>query len=231
MPCAIKYGRINHGFVYTVSGRIRYSLASNAQNDICAEEGELVFIPKSCIYTGTYLEDNTEIKIIQFDIASGELPVYLTAAQKITLPNTAQLINDFFNPMENHTYVHPFYFLSCLYALLWQIDKINSKPPTKYKRLKAAIAQINEGWESNTPVSEYAAACNMSEVNFRRLFREYTGMSPIEYRNDIRLKNARALLQSGEFNVAETAYECGFSNISFFIRQYKKKFGYTPKKE
>ena len=71
----------------------------------------------------------------------------------------------------------------------------------------------------------------MSEVNFRRLFKEYTGKSPVEYRNDIRLKNAKIKLQSGEYNVSEAAYESGFSNLSFFIRLYKKKYGHTPKKE
>ena len=79
-------------------------------------------------------------------------------------------------------------------------------------------------------MSYYAELCNISEMNFKSLFKEYTGMSPIEYRNDIRLTNARNKLQSGEYNVS-AAEMCGFSNFSFFIRLYKKKYGYTPKKE
>ena len=77
---------------------------------------------------------------------------------------------------------------------------------------------------------DYVKRCNMSEVNFRRLFKEYTGMSPIEYRNNIRLINAKNKLQSDEYNVSETAELCGFSNLSFFIRLYKKKYGCTPKR-
>ena len=71
----------------------------------------------------------------------------------------------------------------------------------------------------------------MSEANFRRRFREYIGVSPIDYRNDIRLTHAKNKLQSGEYNVSEAAYESGFTNLSFFIRLYKKKYGHTPKKE
>lgn len=48
---------------------------------------------------------------------------------------------------------------------------------------------------------------------------------------DLRLSRAQAILQSKELNVAETAEACGFSNLSFFIRLYKKHFGHTPKKE
>jgi AraC-like DNA-binding protein len=68
-------------------------------------------------------------------------------------------------------------------------------------------------------------------VNFRRLFRDYTGKTPVEYRNDIRLENAAVLLGSGEYTVSEAAESCGFSNLSFFTRLYKRRYGHTPKNE
>jgi AraC-like DNA-binding protein len=39
------------------------------------------------------------------------------------------------------------------------------------------------------------------------------------------------MLQSGEYNVSEAAFESGFTNLSFFIRLYKKKYGHTPKQD
>ena len=178
-----------------------------------------------------YLEDDTEIKIIQFDIAGGELPEYLSKPVKLNLPKVGELVEAFFNPKKNHISNHPFYYLSCLYNLLWQIDESYLRIPTKYKKLQPALSEITEYWQKNETVSYYADLCNMSESNFRRLFREYMDMSPIEYRNDLRLKNAKAMLGSGEYNVSETAAASGFSNLSFFIRLYKKKYGYTPKNE
>jgi transcriptional regulator GlxA family with amidase domain len=141
------------------------------------------------------------------------------------------LIEAFFRPMENHTSNHPFYYMACLYRLLWQVDECCYKIPVKFKKLQAALSELNASFERNRSVLYYAELCDMSEVNFRRLFREYTGMSPIEYRNDIRLNSARAKIQSGEYNVSEAAALCGFTNLSFFIRLYKKKFGHTPKQE
>ena len=91
--------------------------------------------------------------------------------------------------------------------------------------------RISTNYAANRPISEYAALCGMSEVNFRRLFHKHTGKSPIQHRNNIRLENAKIMLQSGQYNVSEAAEACGFSNLSFFIRLYKKKYGYTPKKE
>ena len=101
----------------------------------------------------------------------------------------------------------------------------------KYKKLQPALTEMIECYNENKKVSYYAELCDMSEANFRRLFREYMGISPIDYRNDIRLIHAKNKLQSGEYNVSEAAYESGFSNLSFFIRLYKKKYGYTPKNE
>ena len=228
---SFRNGREKHGFVYVVSGQMHYAFHTNEKNDCHACTGELLFIPKSTVYTGIYLGENTEIKIVQFDLVSGKLPDYLSAPVKINLPRAGELIEAFFKPVEERTPNHPFYYLSRLYELLWQIDESESRLPAKYKRLGAALAEITEHWNHNEPVAHYAALCNMSEVNFRRLFKEYTGRSPIDYRNDLRLSSARSKLQSGEYNVTEAAELCGFSNLSFFIRLYKKKYGYTPKRE
>ena len=103
--------------------------------------------------------------------------------------------------------------------------------PGKYRRLRPALTELAERFSENKSVSYYASLCNMSEGSFRRLFHEYIGTSPIEYRNQVRLQSARRKLQSGEYNVSEVAELCGFSNLSFFIRLYKKKYGYTPKQE
>lgn len=228
---SFKEGRNKHGFLCTVKKSIRYDVQGDEKISITANEGELVFIPKGCIYTCTYLDDETKVKIIQFDICDGELPDYLQLPIKIDLPDIAEQIRPFFTRIENNLPTHPFYYLSCIYTLLWHIDECYSGIPGKYGKLHPALDELSRSCEKNKPISYYANLCDMSEVNFRRLFKEYTDKSPIEYRNDIRLSKAQNMLKSKEFNVAETAELCGFSNLSFFIRLYKKRYGYTPKKE
>ena len=228
---SFRSGREKHGLIYVVSGKMLDSFQNHGKIDLCAEKGELIFIPQGSIYTGIYTENDTKIKIVQFELISGELPVYLSKPVKIELPRAHELIDAFFQPSENHTSYHPFYYLSCLYELLWIIDESCAKLPKKYKKLQPALSEISECWNENKKVAYYAELCDMSEANFRRLFHEYTDTSPIDYRNNIRLIHARNKLQSGEYNVSEAAYESGFTNLSFFIRAYKKKYGHTPKKE
>lgn len=228
---SFRNGRNKHGFIYVVSGQMYYDFYNETEENLYVSAGELLFVPKNSIYTGNYREDNTKIEIVQFDIAEGELPEYLSAPVIIEIPQAGECMKSFFRYIENHLPDHPFYYLSCLYSLLWQIDENYSKIPKKFKKLQPALAELSEYWNKNEEVAYYAALCDMSEVNFRRLFREYTGTSPIAYRNDIRLTNAKSKLQSGEYNVSEAAEICGFTNLSYFIRLYKKKFGCTPKKQ
>ncbi len=228
---SFRAGRTRHGFIYVISGRMCDVFLAGKEHNICVNAGELIFIPKNTAYIGIYSEDNTEIKIVQFDLASGTLPDYLSEPVKIQLPRAGELMEAFFEPLESHKANHPFYYLSCLYRLLWQVEESSFCIPAKFKKLQTALSEINEHFDKNEAVSYYAELCDMSEVNFRRLFREYVGMSPIDYRNDIRLNAAKSRLQSGEYNVSEVAAFCGFSNLSFFTRLYKKKFGHTPRQE
>lgn len=233
-PSGYKYhvrnGRLKHGFVYVLCGGLKY-VFYGGEEELVLDKGELIFIPQGCAYSATYLTGQTEIKVIQFDLLCGELPHYLSAPCKLRFPSAGEYVEAFFQPIKGHVQAHPFYSLSCLYQLLWQIDEHYARLPAKYQKLQAALTELSQEYEKNEPVSYYASLCDMSEVHFRRLFREFVGMSPVDYRNDLRLVNARIRLQSGEYNVSEAAESVGFSNLSFFIRLYKKKYGNTPKKE
>ncbi len=223
-----KKGRPKHGFIFSLSGSMKYTFPDNKKT-IIINAGEVIFVPKGCVYSGEYTEENTRIKIVQFDVKSGTVPHYLKAPTIIELPNIAQLIEAFFEKINFGKTEHPFYYLHCFYNLMWQIDESYFALPKKHKKLQPALSEITENKNENKPILYYANLCDMSEVGFRRAFKEFTGKSPIEYRNDLRLSYAKTLLQSGQYTVSETAEICGFSNLSFFTRLYKRKYGHTPK--
>jgi AraC-like DNA-binding protein len=61
------------------------------------------------------------------------------------------------------------------------------------------------------------------------LFKEIAGVSPIQYLIGLRLKKACDLLEHSSKSVLEIALDCGFENISYFIRKFKEVKGCTPK--
>jgi AraC-like DNA-binding protein len=57
-----------------------------------------------------------------------------------------------------------------------------------------------------------------------------TGMAPLAFVRKVRLHRAKALLESTDLNIAEIAYELGFTDPNYFSRAFKKAFGDRPSK-
>lgn len=82
--------------------------------------------------------------------------------------------------------------------------------------------------KNNISVGEVARRCNISEVYFRKLFKESYGMSPIRYINKLRIEHACRLLKSGYYRVSEAAELSGFEDVKYFSTVFKKHVGMLP---
>lgn len=224
-------GRNQHSFLYTVSGCIEYKSLLKNFSDITAPASKLVFIPAGTQHSSVYTENNTQVEIAQFDIAQGELPDYLCKPTIIEIDHAGELFSSCEADFEAGMGDNPLYYLYRIYELLWKSSVKQPKIPYKFKKLQKALQEINVRYYDNRKISDYAQMTGMSESGFRRLFHEYTGDTPVEYRNKLRLQKAQKLLRSGEYDIVEAAFAVGFTNIYFFSRSYKKQFGYSPSKE
>lgn len=73
-----------------------------------------------------------------------------------------------------------------------------------------------------------AAHLGISEVYFRRVFREYFAMTPKQYILDLRNKKARQLLAEGHLPIHSIAESCGFSSVYNFSRAFRHASGVSP---
>ena len=78
-------------------------------------------------------------------------------------------------------------------------------------------------------VSALASDCAMSEVYFRKKFKNAYGISPARYIINLKLEYAASLLQSGLYTVSETSEKAGFSDVKYFARQFKARYNHTPR--
>ncbi len=69
----------------------------------------------------------------------------------------------------------------------------------------------------------------MSPKYFCHFFKQMTQYTPIEYLNRRRIEAACYRILSGWQSMTELTYECGFSDLSYFIRVFKRIVGVTPK--
>jgi AraC-like DNA-binding protein len=67
-----------------------------------------------------------------------------------------------------------------------------------------------------------------SYPHMSRLFRSAFGITPVEYRNALRLERAKVLLQDPKLAIAEVAYAAGFKDAGYFSRQFRRQNGTSP---
>ena len=97
------------------------------------------------------------------------------------------------------------------------------------RRLKTVVQLVNEGYAGALHVTDAAAACGCSPSHFMRWFKKMTGQGFTEYLNEQRLNAAADALRSGSDTVLAIAEQCGFENLSYFNRLFKKRYGMTPR--
>jgi len=101
--------------------------------------------------------------------------------------------------------------------------------PKKYKLLNEVVDYIRANLTKTIMVSDLAQIAKLSESQLRRKFQQEFGLSPQAFIQRARLQAAAHLLRSEENSISQVAFLSGFSDQSYFTRQFKKFFGKTPK--
>ena len=91
-----------------------------------------------------------------------------------------------------------------------------------------ARLEIREHLESSLTIQQVAQDLGVSYSNFRKLFKEYTGISPATYQQDLRLQRAKELLSTTDMSVKEIAYRLNFESPDYFSAKFKAKMGCKP---
>lgn len=94
--------------------------------------------------------------------------------------------------------------------------------------LSKATDFISENVQKDLSPSELAAYFNVSLRQLQRQFRDAADTTPTDFIRKIKLERAAQLLVTSSENIAEIAYELGFSDPAYFSRLFKKHFGQTP---
>ncbi|MCR5110139.1 MAG: AraC family transcriptional regulator [Ruminococcus sp.] len=87
---------------------------------------------------------------------------------------------------------------------------------------------INQNYMYDLPLEKLASIAGYSKYHFSRIFKEYNGMSYIQYINSKRIKAAERLMADSSLPITEVAMQCGFSSLTTFNRAFRKAKGCTP---
>ncbi len=94
--------------------------------------------------------------------------------------------------------------------------------------VKDAINFIRHNFNSQITIDDICYDIGFSKYYFCRAFKTITGQTVIDYINFLRCENAKRLIDTGKYNVSESAEQSGFNNLSYFSKTYKKYIGILP---
>ena len=117
-----------------------------------------------------------------------------------------------------------------LYQLLSDISRRadGQTDSSKSSRLYPAVRWLERHYHEEISVPKLAEMCRMSESGFRKRFTEELGVSPVRYRLERRIEQAKRLLQHEALSIGEVAQGVGFSDLNYFCRIFRKITGMTP---
>ena len=187
-------------------------------------EGDIWFLPKLFSYVSHWYGEEVLFDMVEFDVDF--LSLYYQSMQVLHFPEAEK---DFDSLLEAWEKEDSFQSLAALYLLLHRVLPLLEKSENKWgDRILPALKYLRDQNSELVRVEEVAALCYMSPSRFFEVFREAVGVSPIQYKNRIKLARAEALLLQGK-TTEEVCEILHFSSPTFMRRMMKKHLGLTPR--
>lgn len=99
----------------------------------------------------------------------------------------------------------------------------------KHKEIvNLALDYIYEHYADQVTLTSIAKSCYVTEAHLCRIFKNDTGKSPINYLIDFRVKKSVALLADFDLSISEVSKKCGFTDVSYFSKCFKKTMKMSP---
>ena len=218
-----------HGIVLYVDGGSSFCF-ENGKKIINVGENELLYLPKGSNYTVSPSPE-ASCYCINFDFfEDADISPFL-----MKMRNHGKVRELFKTAEQVWTKKASGYECKCkslLYDVLYEACREHNNGYLSTKGaavLEPALEQIHSHYfDGKTDIPYLASLCGISQTYFRNTFYKRFGTSPVKYINRLKLTRARELIESGSYGVKEAALLSGFSDESYFSREFKRSFGYSP---
>lgn len=220
--------RPSPGISFAVSGLKEFAFSDGNIFDI--RENDVLFLPKSSSYTVTP-EIPGDCYTINFELdQDAPFPPFV-----IKPKNSQDLIRHFKKAKSLWEKKEIGYITKCkaeLYSILYILQQeyiTEYLPQSKHEIISSAVKYIHENYTTETiSIEALSEMCDITPEYFRKIFKNFYGISPLKYINNLKITRARELIESGLHSVTEASLLAGYMDISHFSREFKKATGVNP---
>ncbi|MDF2538428.1 MAG: AraC family transcriptional regulator [Herbinix sp.] len=220
------------------------------EKELLAKEGDIIFInsgilhagiPENCIYECIVFDMNMLAKkdSICNKFIQAILNQTILFKEYFPLESTEfhQTVWRLFDILEEKKHGYQLITYGCLYELLGVLLGSNHfitdtlQTPQNHKRilqLKQVFELIENSYATQLSLSQLSKAAGMSPKYFCQFFMQMTHKSPMSYLNYYRIERACFLLTSTDTSITDISFNCGFNDLSYFIKTFKQQKGITP---
>ncbi len=225
-----------------VSGNFTLSLNNNTFH---LKEGDSVFIPSGIIHGGI-----PETCIYQCVVFSLENLLPLISARQEQYEQQlgqgdyippirfkSETIDKLFMALKEKNHGFEFAVLGILLQIIGEIlaEKNNTTLQThsssdtrRIKKIKDVFRLIRKDYSKPLTLEMLADTAGLNLQYLCKSFKRITGKTPIDYLIFYRIECAAEFLQLDEMSVTEIAFACGFNDLSYFIKLFKREKGVSP---
>ncbi|HLO59126.1 MAG TPA: AraC family transcriptional regulator [Bacteroidales bacterium] len=146
--------------------------------------------------------------------------------------NVINIFQEIFNHVKSE---RPGYHQICsglVIHIMGQIISLKKNEDFNHNQLEKTIQKaclvIRDNLSSNIDIERLAAGLNINYSLFRKAFKNYTGLSPMQYHTSLRMKQAAYLLANTDLSIKEISFNLGFCSVFYFGKLFKEKMNMTP---
>ena len=214
-----------HALSFRLKGNAHYSY-SGGELDIYS--GETVFVPQNLGYHIS--AEDEELYVIHFELPEKSQDIL----EPFHTADSTQLRRLFASCYDTWSKKEPGYYfrtLSIFYHILELLNilSIDTSPDNDNLQIKPAIDYLHMNFsDPDISVQKLCKLVYMSDTWFRKLFSQLYGTTPVKYINQLRINQAKELIESGYYSVEQIAELVGFSDSKYFSTVFRHHTGYSP---
>lgn len=162
---------------------------------------------------------------------------FLSFSDKTT-KRIEELLFELLNECENQSELSPLFMRTITVRLLALVtkeytDSFGYKERSNYSHyrvsLQDALDYINNNYTKQITLEETCKIALMSRSSFSYIFQQLTGKTLVEYIHHLRIRHAKKLIIETDMSVMDICMDCGFRDVTFFGRIFKKIVGCSPR--